>query len=248
MEILNLIIITLLGILTSFFTTISGGAALIYIPALMFLGLPPSVAIATNRFSSLGATTTSLYKFIRAGKVIYKVALPLVIFISIGSFIGAKTLLEINEDLLQKIVAIFIILVVLVMVFKKDIGVEKRIIQISKKRNALGYIFSFLIGIYMGFFGAASATFLSYLLVFLFGLTFIESAATRKIISLPAAIVASIVFIISGRIDFLYGAALFIGRAIGGYLGAAFAIKHGEKYARVIFIVLALISGIALLF
>ncbi len=248
MEILNLIIIALLGILTSFFTTLSGGAALIYIPALIFFGLPPSVAIATNRFSSLGATITSLYKFIKAGKVIYKIALPLVIFATIGSFIGAKILLEINEDLLQKIVAIFIILVVLVTIFKKDIGVEKRIIQISKKRNIFGYILSFLIGIYMGFFGAASATFFSYLLVFLFGLTFIESAATRKIITLPAAIVATIVFIISGRIDFLYGAALFVGRAIGAYLGAAFAIKHGEKYARVIFIILALIFGIKLLF
>lgn len=247
MEILNLIIIALLGISTSFFATLSGGAALIYIPALIFFGLPPSVAIATNRFSSLGATI-SLYKFIRAGKVIYKIALPLVIFATIGSFIGAKILLEINENLLQKMVAIFIILVVLVMIFKKDIGVEKRIIQISKKRNILGYILSFLIGIYMGFFGAASATFFSYLLVFLFGLTFIESAGTRKIITLPAAIVATIVFIISGRIDFLYGTALFVGRAIGAYLGAAFAIKHGEKYARVIFIILALISGIKLLF
>lgn len=246
MEIFNLIIIGLLGILTSFFATVSGGAALIYIPVLIFFGLPPSVAIATNRFSSLGLIT-SLYKFIKAGKVIYKIALPLMIFATVGSFIGANLLLKINEDLLQKMVAIFIILIVLLMIFKKDVGVEEKIIQISKKRNVLGYVLSFLIGIYAGLLGAAFATFLSYLLIFVFGLTFIKSAGTRTLIGLPVVIIATIVFIIGGRVDFLYGVALLIGRAIGGYLGAGFAIKHGEKYARAIFIIIALIAGIKLL-
>jgi uncharacterized membrane protein YfcA len=247
MEYLNLGIITLAGILTSFFATISGGAALIYIPLLIFLGLPPSVAVATNRFSSLGAMA-SLYKFAKGGKIIYKLVLPLAFFATLGSFIGANLLLKIDEDLLQKIVAVLVILIALLIILKKDIGLERKVIQASKKRNILGYVLSFLIGIYAGFFGAAYATFFSYLLIFVFGLTVIESAGTRTMVGLFLVIAATIVFIVNGRVEFLYGGALLVGRAIGSYFGATFAIKHGEKYAKVIFIIFALAAGIKLLF
>jgi hypothetical protein len=243
---LNLIIITLLGIATSFFTNISGGAALLYIPALIFFGLPPTIAVATNRFSSLGPTV-SLYQFNKNKKVIYKLAIPLAFFATIGSFIGAKLLLRIDENLLQKIVGISIVLLAFLAIMKKDMGTEKKDIPITKKRNVLGYVLSFFLGIYIGFFGAASATFLSYLLILVFGLTFIESAGTRTIIDLPVIIIATIVFILAKQINFAYGWGLLAGRAIGAHFGAGFAIKHGEKYARVIFIILALISGIKLL-
>ncbi len=243
---LNLIAITLLSIVISFFTNISGGAALLYIPALIFFGLPPSVAVATNRFSSLGPQV-SLYQFAKSKKVVYKLAFPLAFFATIGSLIGAHLLLKIDENLLQKIVGISIILFGFLAILKKDLGVEKKDIQISRKRYILGYILSFLLGIYIGFFGAASATFLSWLLILLFGLTFVESAGTRTIIDLPVVIIATIVFILNGRINYLYGWGLLIGRAIGAHFGAGFAIRHGEKYARVIFVIIALISGIKLL-
>lgn len=243
---LNIIIISLLGIVTGFFTNISGGAALLYIPALIFFGLPPSVAVATNRFSSIGPTV-SLYQFNKNKKVIYKLAIPLAFFATIGSLIGAKLLLKVNEDLLQKIVGISIVLLAFLAILKKDIGTEKKDIPITKKRNVLGYILSFFLGIYIGFFGAASATFLSYLLILLFGLTFIESAGTRTIIDLPVILIAIVVFLFAKQINFSYGWGLLVGRAIGAYFGAGFAIKHGEKYARAIFIILALISGIKLL-
>ncbi len=246
MEYLNLIIIALIGILTNFFTAISGGAALIYIPLLMFLGLPPSVAIATNRFSALG-TFTELYKFVKEGKVLYKLAFPLVIFATLGSFIGANLLLRIDEIILQRMVAIFIILIVLLLIFKKDIGLKKKIVQISIKKKITGYILGFLIGVYAGFFGAASVTFFSFLLIFIFGLTFLESAGTRALIFLFIIIVTTIVFVFAGQVNFLYGGALLIGRAIGSYFGASFAVKRGEKYTKIVFIIIALIFGIKLL-
>lgn len=243
---LNLIIITLLGIITSFFTNISGGAALLYIPALIFFGLPPSVAVATNRFSSIGPIV-SLHQFSKNKKVIYKLAFPLAFFATIGSLIGAKLLLKVDEKLLQNIVGISVVLLAFLVVFKKDLGTERKDVPKTKKRTILGYVLSFFLGIYIGFFGAASATFLSYLLILVFGLTFIESAGTRTIIDFPVVIIATIVFLLAKQINYSYGWGLLAGRAIGSYFGAGFAIKHGEKYARAIFIILALISGIKLL-
>lgn len=246
MEIVNLVILLLAGVFGNFFAAVSGGAALLYIPILIFFGLSPSVAVATNRFSALGSTSIGLYKFTKGGKVLYRLALPLALTAALGSVVGANILLKINEDLLQKIVATFIICIVLFLIFKKDFGLKKTV-QLSKKRNIIGHVSSFLIGIYAGFFGAAFATFFSYLLILIFGLTFLESAGTRTLAGLLIGITATIIFIINGRVEFLYGAVLMIGRMIGAYFGVSFALKHGEKYAKVIFIIFALIAGIKLL-
>ena len=247
MEILNLVIIFFLGIFGNFFAAISGGAALIYIPVLIFFGFSPSVAVATNRFSALGSTPVGLYRFIKGGKILYKLALPLGISAALGSFVGANLLLKVDEDLLQKLVAVFIILIALLLLLKKDIGLEKKTTLVSTKANLLGYFLSFLIGIYAGFFGAAFATFFSFLLITIFGLTFLEAAGTRKLAGLFIGVVSSVVFVLNGRVDFLYAGALLIGRSIGAYFGIGFALKHGEKYARVIFIIFALVAGIKLL-
>lgn len=248
MEITNLIIIILAGLLSGFYGTISGGGALVIIPLLIFMGFPIQVAIATNRFSSLGITSAGLYKYTKGGKVLYKLAfLPFVLFATIGAFIGANLLFKVEEAFLQKIVAILLISIALLLIFKRKIGLERKITQIFKKKRILGYTLGFIIGLYAGFFGAAWGAFLSYILIFCFGLTFLESAGTRKIIGLPVSIIATIVFIIYGRVEFLYGGILFATQAIGSYFGAGFALKKGENFARILFIIVALILGIKLL-
>ncbi|TET10007.1 sulfite exporter TauE/SafE family protein [Candidatus Aerophobetes bacterium] len=247
MEILNLIIVTSAGLLSGFYGTISGGGPLLIIPLLIFMGFPAQVAIATSRLGSLGIPVTGLYRYAKGGKVLYKLGLPLAFFATIGSFIGANLLVRLEEAFLQKIVAILLISVALFLVFKREIGLERKVSRTFEKKRILGYVSSFIVGLYAGFFGAGWATFFSYLLIFCFGLTFLESAGTRKMVGLPLSIIATVVFIIYGRIEFLYGGILFASQAVGSYFGAGFALKKGENFAKILFIIVALISGIKLL-
>ena len=246
MDIFDLIIIASAGLFAGFYGTVSGGAALLVIPLLIFVGLPIQMAIATNRFSSFGITTVGLYKYTKGKKVLYKLGFTLAIWATLGSLVGANIMLKMEEVHLQKIVAILLILISLLLIFKKDIGL-KRIIQIPQQRKILGYILSFLIGIYAGFFGAAWSTFFTYILIFCFGLTFLEGAGTRKIAAIILALATSILFIIYGKVNFLYGGVLLITQAIGSYFGASFSLKKGEKFAKIIFIIVALVFGIKLL-
>ena len=111
----------------------------------------------------------------------------------------------------------------------------------------MGAIFAFLLGIYLGFFGAAWATFFIYFLIFYFGLTFLESAGTIKVINLFSSIIATAIFLIHGKVNFLYGGLFLVSRAVGSYLGASFALRRGESFAKILSIVVALIFGIKLL-
>lgn len=247
MEILKLILLVCTGFISGFYGTIAGGGALLTIPVLIFLGLPVSMAIGTNRFSSFGSIFTGLYKFGKEKKIAYKLAFPLAIIATTGSVIGSSFVVQINEEILKKIIAIFLIFITLVLIFHNKAGLKPKKSLLSLNNKIIGYILIFFIGIYAGFFGAAYATMIMYVLIFLFGLTFLRSAGTIKIIALPLTIATTIIFVLHGKVYFFYGGALLVGRALGAYLGAGFGLKKGEGFAKLLFIIVVLITGIKLL-
>lgn len=77
MDIITIFVVFFLGIAVSFIGVIVGGGGLISIPILIFLGLPPQIAIATNKFGSLGLSLSGLYKYWKAKKIIFEFVAPL---------------------------------------------------------------------------------------------------------------------------------------------------------------------------
>lgn len=244
---LDLLIIFLVGLFASFFSTIVGGGALLKTPILIFLGLPAQTAVATDRISSLGFSS-GLYKFMKEGKVNIKLGLSLLIFSMIGAFFGANLLLQMQENILRRIIAIITILILMLIIFKKNIGTKKIKTKITPIKRVFGHISIFFLGMYNAFFGGGAATFYSYVLILVFGQTFLESAGTRKILTLASAFIASIVYIISGIVNYAFFVTLFTATIIGSYLGSAYAIKKGEKWVRSLFIIIVLLMAVRLLF
>ena len=177
----------------------------------------------------------------------YKLGFSLGLVALVGSLLGAKIIVEIDEELLRKIVGGLILLMLVVVVFKKKIGVRKRIKKLSLLRVVLGYVFSFLVGVYIGFFGGGWSTLFSYVLILVFGQTFLESAGTRKIVGLLASSVALLVFVLDKRVNFLYGLVLFSAMVLGSYLGASYALKKGDVWVKRLFIVVVFLLAIKLL-
>ena len=110
--------------LSSFIGTNVGGGGLILVPTLIFLGLPPQVAIGTSRIGALASVSTGIFQFHRGGKVDYRIGLPLMFFSIAGSYIGSNTLLTIPTELLEKLLGLCIILILIVVLFQKNYGVH----------------------------------------------------------------------------------------------------------------------------
>lgn len=85
------IILVTFGVLGAFINSIVGGGGLITLPALLFAGLPPATAIATNKLAATLGNLTSMLTFLRAGKIDYKLIGPIVPLVFIGSMLGAVT-------------------------------------------------------------------------------------------------------------------------------------------------------------
>ncbi len=246
MDPISLVIVFIVGIAASFIGSVAGGGGgLLSIPALILMGLPPNIAIATNRLGSLGLAGSSIYKFAKSKKIIYSYAPVFIILAIIGSIIGANLLVQIDVQLLSKIVGIFILLP-LPLIFIKNKGLKRE--KPSKLYRNFGYAAYFLVAVYDAFFGAGAGLIVIYILVFTVGLPLIQSMALDRISSVFSAVTATIIFAYFGIIDYQVGIVLLIGMALGGYIGTRTAIKKGNKFVKLAFAIVIIASAIKLIF
>ena len=112
----------------------------------------------------------------------------------------------------------------------------------------MGYFLFFIIAIYAAMYGAMYATFLSYVLIMFFGLTFLESAGTRKLFGVVRYVLTVPILIIAGKVVLPFMINMFIARSIGAYIGSHYADKIGNKAIRWMFIGVTLIAVIKMFF
>lgn len=241
---ITIIAILIIGLVCGFIGAIAGGGGLISIPFLIFLGIPPQITLATNKFGGLGLSFGALFKFIKEKKIIWKYAFLLSLFGILGSVIGSLALLTINVNLLQKIIGILLILLIPTFFYKKNFGLEEK--PTSQKRKILGCIFYFLISIIAGVFGGLGFITIS-IVIFFFGLSIIKANATELFSYSVFSLSSVIIFAFNGIIDYKIGMMLFMGMLIGGYLGAHTAIKKGDKWVKFVFSIIVIVSAIKIL-
>ena len=247
MDLSGLSIIFFASIIGGSFGTLVGGTSLLTIPVLIFLGLPPHTAIGTDRLGIAGLTTVGWYKFHQKGLIHYPISLWMGVAASIGSLLGANLALGISMGLLRKIIAIATVVIFIIVIAQPRLGLEKRKRGIKGRAYGTGIFISFVIGIYGGFYGAMAGTFLLYVLLFVFEKTFLEGAATLKLTSLMMTTVAAAVFASKGAIDYPMAAAMFLGCAIGSYIGAHYSDRIGNVWVKRLFIVIVLMMVVKLL-
>lgn len=238
------IIVCPLVFLAGFVDSIGGGGGLISLPAYMLAGLPPHMAVATNKLSSACGTTISTIKFIKEKLVHIKLAIPTVICAMIGSFIGAKLSLLTDERVL-KIVLIPILFIAAFFVINKNLFGKNNSEEVilDKKTYITACIAALIIGGYDGFYGPGTGTFLIIVLNVFAKLNIKTANAHTKIINLTTNLTSLAVFIMGGQVVWIVGLAAAACNMGGNYLGAKLALEKGAKITRpIILIVLALLA------
>lgn len=223
--------------------SIGGGGGLISLPAYLFAGLPVHMAIATNKLSSACGTTLSTARFIRKGLVNFRLAVPSVIAAVLGSSLGANLSLRVSEDVMKYV--LFAVLpaaafVVLNRHLFKDSG---RHATVADRRTLLVCLVSaFVIGMYDGFYGPGTGTFLIIAFTVFARMTVGSANAQAKVINLTTNVTSLAVFLLNGQVLFPLGLAAAACNMAGNWVGSGLALSRGTKIVRpVILIVLALL-------
>ncbi|WP_026765687.1 TSUP family transporter [Selenomonas ruminantium] len=225
------------GFMASFIDSVVGGGGLISVPALLWTGLPPVLALGTNKCAAVMGSFTSFITFVRSGKVDGYLMRRLFPLSFIGSALGVLTVQLLPPEILRPLVVIMLIAVLLYSIFKKDWGRENKYAGLSTKMLLLAGLVAFLLGFYDGFFGPGAGSFMLFGLL-MAGFDFLGAAANARTLNFASNISAVIFFGYLGQIDFAHAIPMGLAMIAGAYCGANMALKKGVGYVRPLFIIM----------
>ncbi|TYR80753.1 TSUP family transporter [Priestia megaterium] len=242
MEELSLNIILLLlffGFLAAFIDSVVGGGGLISTPALLFLGLPPAAAIATNKLAGTMGVLTSTISFVRSGKVDFRIVGKWFPFVFIGSFFGSITVHYLSSEFLKPLILVLLVLVAVYTILNRNWGKTSTYKPLSLKKIIIFTALIFIIGFYDGFLGAGTGSFILFAFLFV-GFDFLQSAGSAKFLNFGSNLAALLVFLYFDSVVFSYGLIMGFAMIIGAYVGSNVALTKGVTYVRTLFILVTL--------
>ncbi len=226
-----------------------GGTSLLTVPFLIWLGMNSKNAVATNMFALTFLSLSGALSFKRKIEPInIKMISVFLILTVLGSLLGAGFIAVINQDVLKKIIAVMIVVMTCSLFLNKELGVRQYMAKKSKMKFVVGTILIFILGIYGGFFSGGYIIILTYVLILMFGLDFLQAAFLTKIFNVFSSLAACISFYYSHLIDFYVGIPLAVSMSLGAYWGAKFSIKKGNVWVRNLFVIAVILFAVKLLF
>lgn len=226
--------------LAGFIDAIGGGGGLISIPAYIISGVPVHNAIATNKLSSCMGTTVATWQYWVNGYIKPKLALCCVAAAFIGSPIGAEIALRIDAHVFKILMLVILPVTAFYVLKKKAIG--EKVEELSfKKTAAISMATAFVVGMYDGFYGPGTGTFLMLLLTGAAKLDIYQAAGTTKAINLTTNVASLIVYILNGKVIFFLGLAAGLFNMAGNFLGARFFRDKGSDIVRPIILIVLVI-------
>ena len=247
MSIWEACLLILTGAVASFLNVTAGGGSLVSLPILIFLGLPSTVANASNRIGIIGQNIFAVAGFKSKGVHAWPYSLYIAISAFIGAIIGAKISTDISDDIFKRVIAIIMVCVVLITIFKpktSDTVVEK----MDKRSIIIGIITFFFIGIYGGFIQAGVGFLMIVALTNINGFSLVKTNSAKVFVALIYSLSAVAVFIYEDVINWEYGLTLAAGNAFGGWLTSRWSVKKGDKWIKRILVVTVIGLAIKLWF
>jgi uncharacterized membrane protein YfcA len=233
------------GLLGATIDGIAGGGGLVTLPLLLFTGLPPQMALGTNKFQACFGSFMSSLKYYQQGWFTFKTITKGLVFGLVGAILGATAGQLLSSELLGKILPVLLLLMLVYMFFFPALGRE----EIKPRMSEFWFyiIFGFTLGFYDGFFGPATGSLWVFSLTFFLGYHFRSATAYAKVFNFKSNIVAFVCYALGNNVDYRLGLCMAAGQFIGGRLGAHLAILKGVDIIRPVFIGVTSITILTLL-
>jgi len=249
---LSLIVLFLAGLAAGYVNSVAGGGSLLTLPALIFTGLDPSVANATNRIAVLFQNAAAIVAFRRGGLHGGRLAVTLLVPSMVAAAAGAwvATLLEERELSLAIAIAMLSFLALMLVRRPQKDPQDAPDGEIAPPRFHWTMVLGFsAIGFYAGFLQAGVGLLILLYLSALHGTALLPANAIKVIVVLGFAAMAIVVFGLSGvPMDPVRGTVLAVATTLGGYLGARDTLRRGERFVRWTVVVAVAASAVKLVF
>ena len=238
----HFLIVCPLVFLAGYIDSIAGGGGLISLPAYLLSGLPVHAGIATNKLSSSMGTAISTIRYARAGYIDWKLSIFCVAAALVGASAGANLALLISDSIFRVLMLLILPLIALYVMRKKDLFDPMDQRQLSFPRlAAFASLIALVIGMYDGFYGPGTGTFLILLLTRFAHMDVRHANGITKVINLTSNLTSLTVYLLNGQVLLPLGLAAGVFSILGNHLGSKSFARKGAAIARpVILLVLIL--------
>lgn len=225
----------LAGLLAGFVDAIAGGGGIISLPALLATGMPPHLALGTNKLQGTFGSMTAAINYSRKGLVNVREIPTGVVFTALGALAGTLTVQVISPDFLRHIILFLLAGVFVYTLFSPDLG------RLDRRPSMAVPVFlgcaGLVLGFYDGFFGPGTGSFWAIALVVVLGFNLKKATAQTKIFNFTSNVVALGAFFAGHHVLVSAGLLMGVGQMLGAFAGSRLVIQKGTGFVRVFFLV-----------
>ncbi|STQ87173.1 hypothetical protein LS73_001055 [Helicobacter muridarum] len=238
-------ILVLVAFVAGLIDSIAGGGGMITIPSLWLAGIPPHIALGTNKLQSCFGSFSAALHFYKKGFLNLKNNLAFVISVFIFASLGALLVRAFDAEFLSKCIPFLLIIFAFYFLFSPKVSNQES--KPRSNRFLLGIVFG-IIGFYDGFFGPGTGSFFMLAGILLGGFNITSSLAHAKLYNFISNFASLLIFALGGQVLWILGITMGVGQFLGANIGSRLAIRYGVKIIKPLVVIVSLVMCVKLLF
>jgi uncharacterized membrane protein YfcA len=242
METYIIILLCIAAFFAGFVDAIVGGGGLIQTPVALILlpNLAVSSIIGSLKIPAFSGTSFAANQYLKKVDMNWKLLSIMAIVAFASAFLGSNLLTKVHNDFMKPILLVVLTLIAIYTFTKKDFGIHQAKEHTVKRQLLLAVSISICIGFYDGFIGPGTGSFLVLGFVSVLGFDFLHASANAKMVNLATNFGSICLFVLKGKIIWAIALPMAICNAVGGWTGAKLAIKKGNGFIRVFFLIIVI--------
>lgn len=238
-------ILFFVGLVAGLVEAIAGGGGIITVPVLLNLGLPIPVALGTNKLQASFGSLVAARHYLRSGMVHLRECRLGIVMTLMGALGGAAVVHLIDNRLLEALIPWMLAAIVVYSMVRPQVGVQDH----PPRMGSTSFFVSFGLGLgfYDGFFGPGTGSFWTIALVAVMGFNFARATGVTKVMNATSNVAALAFFVLAGQVNYTAGLAMGAGQMVGARLGSALVVRKGARFVRPLFLAMAILVTLRLL-
>ena len=242
METYIIILLCIAAFFAGFVDAIVGGGGLIQTPVALILlpNLAVSSIIGSLKIPAFSGTSFAANQYLKKVDMNWKLLSIMAIVAFASAFLGSHLLTKVHNDFMKPLLLVVLTLIAIYTFTKKDFGIHQAKEHTVKRQLLLAFSMSLCIGFYDGFIGPGTGSFLVLGFVSVLGFDFLHASANAKMVNLATNFGSICLFVLKGKIIWAIAIPMAVCNAVGGWTGAKLAIKKGNGFIRIFFLIVVM--------
>jgi hypothetical protein len=236
----------LTGLTAGFVDTLAGGGGLLTLPVLLNFCPNPVIALGTNKLQATFGSTSATVHFARAGALSFQECRRAWLLAFLGSLVGTFLVQQLDPGFLKRLVPVLLLAVAIYVWVRPQLGETDIHPRISRAK--FDFIFAFGIGVYDGFLGPGTGTFLALAFMLGLGFNFAKATANTKALNWASNLASLLLFLLAQKVWFLAGLIMGAGQWLGARAGSRMVITRGTKFIRPVFLTMVVLLTLKMIY